>query len=161
MFSYISYLSRGDLSASYARSPLEEFTKSGDFDGLQSTINVVAMHDELGGKGGVSIASPFFSSCPSRCGQKNPEGQAEKPRSSSAIPCIIFLALPSEFYVDFGIPGVILFSLLFGLLVRMGDDRFAFYKERSDYLGQIMIATIASISSLSCAVRSSARWGRS
>ncbi|WP_395666163.1 hypothetical protein [Methylocella sp.] len=145
LFSYISYLSRGDLSASFTWSPLEEFTKSGDFDGFQSTINVVAMHDELGGKGGVNIASALFFFVPRPLWPEKSGGTGGEAALFFGYPMYnISSPLPSEFYIDFGIPGVIVFSLLFGLLIRMGDDRFAFYKERSDYLGQIMMATVAS-----------------
>jgi hypothetical protein len=51
--------------------------------------------------------------------------------------------LPSEFYVDFGLPGVVVLSFLFGMFVRLCDDYFMHFKRTSDTLGQVFVSTVA------------------
>lgn len=56
----MSAIARGDPETAFELSPFEYYVTSGDFDGLQSTINVVAMHDGKGGKEGLNLLSAIL-----------------------------------------------------------------------------------------------------
>ncbi len=144
LFSFISYMSRGAEETEFAFSPIEHLLTSGDFDGLQSTINVVAMHDELGGKGGVNLLSAIFFFIPREWWPGKVIGTGGESAIYLGYPFInISSPLPSEFYVDFGMAGLVILSLLFGLFVRFCDDYFMHYKKANDVIGQIFVATVA------------------
>jgi oligosaccharide repeat unit polymerase len=144
LFEYISYLSRGDLNTEFNWSPIENFIANPDFDGFQSTINVAAMHDELGGKRGVNLASAILFFIPRPFWPQKSPGTGGEAAIYEGYPMYnISSPLPSEFYIDFGMPGVIVLSLLFGFFVRLSDDYFMHFKETSDVLGQVLVATAA------------------
>jgi hypothetical protein len=144
LFSYISYISRGAQGTEFNLSPIDYYMTSGDFDGLQSTINVIEMHDEEGGKGGVNILSAVFFFVPREVWPQKSIGTGGEGAMFEGYPFInISSPLPSEFYVDFGMAGVIALSLLFGLFVRLCDDYFMHFKNTSDSIGQIFVCTVA------------------
>jgi len=144
IFAYVSYLSRGDLNSEFRWSPAEDFVSSGDFDGFQSTINVVAMHDELGGKGGVNLASAMLFFVPRTLWPGKSPGTGGEAAIYEGYPMVnISSPLPSEFYIDFGILGVFVLSLFFGLFIRLCDDYFLHFKKTLDLTGQVLVASIA------------------
>jgi hypothetical protein len=144
IFAYISYLSRGDVNTEFKWSPVEDFMTSGDFDGFQSTINVVAMHDERGGKGGVNLASAILFFVPRTLWPGKSPGTGGEAAIYEGYPMYnISSPLPSEFYIDFGILGVFVLSLFFGLFVRLCDDYFLHFKKTLDLTGQVLVASIA------------------
>ncbi|ACK49433.1 hypothetical protein Msil_0459 [Methylocella silvestris BL2] len=145
LFSYISYLSRGDLGTAYVWAPLDDFTTSGDFDGFQSTINVTSYHDQLGGKHGVNLASALLFFVPRPLWPQKSGGTGGEAAIFEGYPMWnISSPLPSEFYIDFGFPGVVVLSFIFGMLIRLGDDYFLHFKNTADALGQVLVATVAS-----------------
>ncbi|MCI0735153.1 MAG: hypothetical protein L0Y50_02585 [Beijerinckiaceae bacterium] len=144
LFSYISYISRGAEGTEFILSPLERFLTSADFDGLQSTIIVVAMHDEIGGKGGVNLLSAILFFVPRGMWPGKVIGTGGESAIFAGYSFInISSPLPSEFYVDFGMPGLVILSLLFGLFIRFCDDYFMLYKQNLDTIGQIFVGTVA------------------
>jgi hypothetical protein len=123
---------------------VEDFMTSGDFDGFQSTINVVAMHDERGGKGGVNLASAILFFVPRTLWPGKSPGTGGEAAIYEGYPMYnISSPLPSEFYIDFGILGVFVLSLFFGLFVRLCDDYFLHFKKTLDLTGQVLVASIA------------------
>jgi hypothetical protein len=144
LFAYVSYLSRGDLNSEFKFSPVEYYLTSGDFDGFQSTINIVSMHDNVGGKGGVNLLSAVFFFVPRNVWPTKSIGTGGEGAMYEGYPFFnISSPLPSEFYVDFGMLGVVVLSLLFGLFVRLSDDYFMVFKKASDAVGQLFFATAA------------------
>lgn len=144
LFSYINYISRGSEESEFVLSPLEHFLTSGDFDGFQSTISVVAMHDEMGAKGGVNLLSAILFFIPRDMWPGKSVGTGTEAAIYAGYPfTTISSPLPSEFYVDFGMPGVVILSLFFGLFVRYCDDYFMQYKRNMDHVGQIFVGTLA------------------
>jgi oligosaccharide repeat unit polymerase len=149
VFSYLHYLQNGAQTKDYHFSPVDEYTTNGDFDGFQSTINVVAMYDGMGGKGGVNLLSAMFTFVPrdlwpaKLIGEKS-RGTGVEAGIYQGYPFFnLSSPLPSEFYVDFGMPGVVALSLLFGFLLRFCDDYFTHFKKTSDLIGQILVGTVA------------------
>lgn len=144
LFSYLSYLQRGDKEHGFTLDPFHEYVTSGDFDGFQSTINVVAMHDGLGGKGGVNLLSAIFFFVPRAVWPQKSFGTGGESASYMGYPFInISSPLPSEFYIDFGLPGVVALSFLFGLLMKACDDYFLRYKRTDDPIGQTFVSVVA------------------
>lgn len=144
LFSYISHISRGAVGSEFNLSPLEYYIDSGDFDGLQSTIDVVEMHDQQGAKGGVNLLSAILFFVPRDFWPEKSIGTGGEAAMFLGYPFInISSPLPSEFYVDFGMPGVVILSLLFGLFVRLCDDYFMHFKMTRDLVGQTYVATVA------------------
>ncbi|WP_156964580.1 hypothetical protein [Methylocapsa aurea] len=144
LFSYISYISRGDPSTTFRFDPFEYYVTSGDFDGLQSTINVVAMHDEKGGKEGINLLSAVLFFLPRSFWPQKSMGTGPEAGIYAGYPFVnLSSPLPSEFYVDFGLPGVVVLSFLFGLFVRLCDDYLLHFKKTSDPVGQVLVGTVA------------------
>jgi hypothetical protein len=144
LFAYVSYIARGDPETAFKLSPFEYYVTSGDFDGLQSTINVVAMHDGKGGKEGLNLLSAILFFVPRSVWPEKSQGTGPEAGVYEGYPFNnLSSPLPSEFYVDFGIGGVVILSLLFGLFMKLCDDYFKHFKKTKDFTGQLLIATFA------------------
>ena len=144
LFAYVSYIARGDPETAFELSPFEYYVTSGDFDGLQSTINVVAMHDGKGGKEGLNLLSAILFFVPRSVWPEKSQGTGPEAGVYEGYPFNnLSSPLPSEFYVDFGIGGVAVLSLLFGLFMKLCDDFFKHFKKTKDFTGQLLVATFA------------------
>ena len=144
VFSYLSYISRGDRETAFRFSPFEQYVTNGDFDGFQSTINVVAMHDERGGKEGVNLLSALFFFVPRKFWPEKSMGTGPEAGMFAGYPFVnLSSPLPSEFYIDFGLAGVVVLSSLFGIFVRLCDEYYSRFKKTDDLVGQVVISTVA------------------
>lgn len=124
IFPYFSYITRGDMDNEFSINMLEYYQSSGDFDGFQSIINAVVYVEKYGYTFGSQIISSIFSFVPRSIWNSKSEPTGAISASAAGYDYInISSPLPAEFYIDFGIFGVILFSLIFGYFLRFFDQK--------------------------------------
>lgn len=144
LFSFLSYIARGTPGTTFDFSIIDYYVKSLDLDGFQSTINIIKLHDDIGGKMGVNLLSALLFFVPKDIWPTKSPGTGVEAGIHAAYPFTNLSApLPSEFYIDFGYSGVVILSLLFGMLVRACDESFQHFKKTGDIVGQVLTATAA------------------
>jgi hypothetical protein len=143
IFPIISTLSRGDVRDLSSFSPLEYYTSSGDFDGFQSTINVVTYADQTGLKWGANLLSAalFFVPRPLWPGKSAGTGW-DAATFMGYDYTNVSSPLPSEFYVDFGIFGVFLGGAVVGYLLALADEGIRNARATKDHLRLLGEATV-------------------
>lgn len=101
---------------------LGRYFDTGDFDGLQSTINAVLYVADRGMQNGRQILSSILFFVPRAIwpGKGEPTGSITAEAAGYAF-TNISQPLPSEFYVDFAMPGVIIGGLLVGFALSRID----------------------------------------
>lgn len=124
VFPLMSYLTRNKGGVD-DMTVLESYKSSGDFDGLQSIINVVKYTDTIGYSWGKQMLSNLFAFVPRSIweGKKQPTGvyTAEFARYDFNN---ISAPLASEFYSDFGLWGAVFGGVLFGVFCKAVDAGF-------------------------------------
>ncbi|WP_348704067.1 hypothetical protein [uncultured Neptuniibacter sp.] len=98
------------------------YLEHGDFDGFQSVINVVVFVKDEGVQYGSQLLSAIFFFVPRTIWS----GKSESTGSIAAenagyLFTHVSAPLPSEFFVDFGWPGVIIFSFVLGKVMAKLD----------------------------------------
>lgn len=114
---YVDSLTRnrgGQLADSFSEY-LNDYLNSGDFDGLQSIQNAVIYVDDNGTEKGRQLLSATLFFVPRTIwpGKAEPSGVITS-RAAGFEFNNISQPLPSEFYVDFGMWGVVVLTLLLG-----------------------------------------------
>lgn len=101
---------------------LDAYLTAGDFDGLQSIQNALIYTEREGFNGGNQLLSAalFFVPRAIWAGKAYATGELTS-RAAGYSFNNISQPLPSEFYVDFGMAGMIVGSLLFGILIARLD----------------------------------------
>lgn len=124
IFPYFSYITRGDTDDKFSINMLEYYQSSGDFDGFQSIVNSVLYVDKYGYTFGTQIVSSIFSFIPRSIWTSKAEPTGLITASAAGYDFTnISSPLPAEFYIDFGILGVIFFSFTFGCFLRSFDGK--------------------------------------
>ncbi len=123
LFPYLSFLQRGEKGGSYSFDLLEYYSQTGDFDGLQSTIDVVKYVDGTGLTWGLHMLSALLVFIPRTIwtGKAWPTGvvagqYAGFPFTNLSSP------IPSELFIDFGWFGVLIGALLIGRFLAYIDN---------------------------------------
>lgn len=133
VFPLASHLTRGEGSIdTFQFRGLDYYTSHGDFDGLQSVNNIVDYVDvnghtygyQLLGAAGIFIPRTLWDSKPQASGLIAAE-QAGYPFTNISAP------LASEIYIDFGFPGLAIFSALLGVILRALDLRATYLSSAS------------------------------
>jgi len=126
VFPIISELSRGDISNYFEVGPINYYMNTGDFDGFQSTMNVVALVNEMGLQFGRNLMSAVLFFIPREYWSEKSIGLGGESADNIGYTFInISSPLPAEFYADFGLLGVIVFSTLFGMLLNRFDTDYS------------------------------------
>lgn len=107
-------------------SPIEYLSTHPDFDGFQSTMNVVRMaHAEGIGWGHQLLSAVLFFVPRSVWPDKSP-GTGLEGAAYVGYPYVnISAPLPSEFFADFHFVGVVIGAYLFGRVLRLSDETFS------------------------------------
>jgi hypothetical protein len=126
VFPAIDYFARGDTIVGLQLDPLGYIALSGDFDGVQSTVNVYEMVQVRGLSWGWNLLGAFLSYIPREIwpDKAYPTGMmagvfAQYPFTNLSAPMV------SEIYVDFGTVGVAVIPFFIGWLVVLLDRRAA------------------------------------
>ncbi|MBM7488391.1 hypothetical protein ACVWWI_006058 [Bradyrhizobium sp. USDA 3686] len=124
IFPAISLLSRGNIQQLLSTSLLDYFASNGDFDGFQSTINVVRYAQEAGFHYGSNLLSAAFFFVPREFWPGKSYGTGGEAAAFNGYNFInISAPLPSEFYVDLGTFGTIVGAALFGAFLARLDGQ--------------------------------------
>lgn len=134
IFPLLSILSRGNIEEFFEVGIMDYFTKSGDFDGVQSIINVAIMGDQQGLEYGRSLLSAAFFYIPRDWWSSKSIGLGGESASFVGYPFInISSPLPAEFYIDFGYFSLFILSFLFGRVLRQLDNLFIKYSRLNNF----------------------------
>lgn len=124
IFPAVSLLSRGDIRDLDSISLVDFFVSNGDYDGFQSTINVVRYAEEGGYRYGVNLLSAALFFVPREYWPGKSRGTGGEAAAFNGYDFVnISSPLPSEFFVDFGMIGVAVGAALFGAALAKVDDR--------------------------------------
>lgn len=135
-------------------SAVNEVSESADFDGLQSTINVVAYADTAGFKYGDNLLSAALVFVPrSVWPSKSYAAGAEAAEAMGYAYINVSSPLPSEFYLDFGYFGVVIGGFLVGWIFRYIDVTVAFRRMQKNRL--LIISSACFISFIFIVLRGS------
>jgi hypothetical protein len=122
IFPMLSLLQRGDIGSYNVSSARAFLERNGDFDGLQSTINVVNYAQVAGFKWGGNMLSAVFSFVPRSIWPSKSYGAGQEAATMMGYRYTnVSSPLPSELFLDFGFLGVIAGGILFGFLLRYWD----------------------------------------
>jgi hypothetical protein len=144
IFPAIGLLSRGDISELFSSSLVDFFVNNGDFDGFQSTINVVRYADSSGYRYGLNLLSAVLFFLPRELWPGKSIGTGGEAAMFNGYEFInISAPLPSEFYVDFGMFGAAIGAFLFGALLSKVDSQIHTYRRMGDPFRLLCPATVA------------------
>lgn len=134
----LSELARGDIELFFQTSTIEYLSAHGDFDGLQSTINIVKMSSEQGFEYGRQITSAALFAVPRSYWPEKSIGTGGEAGYFMGYPFVNLSApLPAEFYIDFGYFGLILFSLAFSYFCSRIDVAYGNMQKKNFHLGLV------------------------
>jgi hypothetical protein len=143
IFPAISLLSRGDIQDLFSTPLIDFFATNGDFDGFQSTINVVRYAEDGGYRYGVNLLSALLFFFPRDFWAGKSRGTGGESAAFNGYDFFnISAPLPSEFFVDFGLVGVVIGAALFGALLAKVDGQIRGYRTSPDMLQLFCPATI-------------------
>ena len=121
IFPLASHLTRGEGSFEFRFT--EYYSRHGDFDGFQSTINTVLYVRENGLEHGHQLVSSALALIPRAIWTGKARSTGEITSANAGYDYTnISAPLPAELYIDFGYLGVTLFSLLLGMLIATIDN---------------------------------------
>jgi oligosaccharide repeat unit polymerase len=130
----LSELQRGSGQFDFWRA-VNEVSQSADFDGFQSTINVVSYADTAGFKYGANMLSAALVFVPrSVWPSKSYAAGSEAAEAMGYAYTNVSSPLPSEFYLDFGYFGVVIGGFLVGWTFRYIDMIVAFRRSQKNRL---------------------------
>jgi hypothetical protein len=143
IFPAVSLLSRGDIQDLFSTSLLDFFVSNGDFDGFQSTINVVRYAEDGGYHWGVNFLSALLFFFPRDLWAGKSRGTGGESAAFNGYDFVnISAPLPSEFFVDFGLVGVAFGAALFGAMLARIDGQIHASRGMPDKLQLFCPATI-------------------
>lgn len=124
VFPLLSNLARGSGGGRW--DPLDYLTTHGDFDGFQSTMNVVALAGSSGLQWGRQLASAILFFLPSGTAPWKSAGTGvEAARFMGYRFTNISAPLPAEFFIDFGVLGVAGLTAALAWIMAWADRHFA------------------------------------
>ena len=143
VFPLVSVLSRGDIEDFLSTPLVEYFASTGDFDGFQSTINVVSYAQATGLKLGVNLLSALLVFVPREYWEGKSRGTGGEAALWNGYDFInISAPLPSEFYVDFGVLGVLVGGALLGYILAKVDGGIREARRSNDQLRLLHFAVV-------------------
>ena len=135
VFPLVSVLSRGDIEEFLSEPLSEYYISNGDFDGFQSTINVVSYAQATGLKLGVHLLSALVFFLPREYWKGKSGGTGGDAAQWYGYDFTnISAPLPSEFYVDFGVLGVLVGGALLGYILAKVDGAIREARRSNDQL---------------------------
>ena len=140
LFPYINFITRG---GSAGVSVIEYYSKSGDFDGFQSVMNVVAYVNAKGLSFGYQLLGALFTFIPRELWSSKPYATGQSAAEFMGYPFTnISAPLVSELYVDFGALGVTVGAFLFGVFLRKIDTGTILFRSAEDLISRSLVAII-------------------
>jgi hypothetical protein len=122
LFPLWDHLARGQEGSDFNFSPVNYLSNTGDFDGFQSTLNVVDMVGDQGLEFGRQLASAFLFFVPREFLEWKSRGTGVDAAAHAGYTFTnISAPAPAEFYVDFGLVGLAILSIVAGRLVAAFD----------------------------------------
>lgn len=122
LFPFLSQIARGARGSSLFTNVSEYYGTSGDFDGFQSLINVVNWVDQDGMRRGKQLMSALLVFIPREWWPSKGAGTGGVAAAYAGYPFTnISAPLPSEFYADFGLIGVVIGGAFVGWLMAHLD----------------------------------------
>jgi hypothetical protein len=122
VFPFWDHLARGQRGSEFNFSPVNYLSNTGDFDGFQSTLNVVDMVAEQGLEFGKQLASAFLFFVPREFLEWKSRGTGVDAAAHAGYTFTnISAPAPAEFYVDFGFLGLAILSVVAGRTVAAFD----------------------------------------
>ena len=144
IFPMLSELTRGQSGVVAVPDIYKYISEHGDFDGFQSTMNVVIWTEKSGLKYGRQIGSAALFFVPSEyMAWKSPGTGGESASAAGYAFTNISSPLPSEFFVDFGYVGLCMFTLAFAHVVQFVDRKYESSLRSGDTMGLISPAIMA------------------
>ena len=135
VFPLVSVLSRGDIQEFLSTPVVGYYASSPDFDGFQSTINVVSYAQATGFKLGVNLLSALLFFVPRQYWEGKGRGTGGDAAEWYGYDFTnISAPLPSEFYVDFGVLGVLVGGALLGYILAKVDGAIREARRSNDQL---------------------------
>lgn len=149
LFPILSQLSRGQRGAALLQGVGKYYATSGDFDGLQSIINIKRWIDADGLQWGKQIISAVLVAVPRAAwsGKAQPTG-AMSARHAGYAYTNISAPLPGEFYSDFGWPGVVCAGVLTGWALQRLDEGASNAKNKGHPFGMLFFGTVIGLISI-------------
>lgn len=123
IYPFMNALSRSDNQLETVKnSGLIEYFAAGDFDGFQSLVTAVKSVNDYGLRYGEGLWSAIVSIVPRGLWLEKPiHSGAYVGEMYGAVNTNLSMPLPAEFYLDFGLVGVLLGSFAFAVLLRTTD----------------------------------------
>jgi oligosaccharide repeat unit polymerase len=143
IFPAVSALSRGDIADYFSTPLLRYYFFDGDFDGFQSTINVLIYAEKTGLHWGLNLLSAILFFVPRVYWESKIRGTGGDAALFMGYDFInVSAPLPSEFYVDFGFIGVIVGGTLLGHILAKIDRAIREARRSKDELWLFTGATV-------------------
>lgn len=140
LFPYLSHMARGE--GGYTFDLVEYYSKSGDFDGFQSFLNVVYMTDWQSISYGKQLIGAIFAFVPRIFWVDKPEPTGpDAAEFGGYLYTNVSSPIISEIYANFGSIGVALGGVVLGVMLRRLDISVSQYKreEATDRLAYIAV----------------------
>jgi|GEM_PF-1185712 len=133
LFPLASILSRGDISQIDRFDPVRYYTENGDFDGMQSTHNVVRYVNRHGPAMGNQLLGSLLTFVPRSAWSEKPVSTGGLVAANAGYRFLnISSPLAAELYIDFWYLGVVPLSFLLGMLASWIDRKAAWLGSRTD-----------------------------
>lgn len=144
-FPFLGQWNRGaGLQDGVAAMSISEYLSHGDMDGFQSIMNAVFYTDLHGFSFGNQISSSVLFFVPRSVWPGKSENSGSLAAESAGYGFLnISMPLPGEFFMDFGMIGVVVGMTVFGLIVKLGDVLFRRMDSRV-YPGTVYATVFAS-----------------
>lgn len=144
LFPFMSDISRGGGSSSFRFDPVTYVATHGDFDGYQSTLNVVSMLNDNGPAMGRQLGSAALFFVPREFFPSKSAGTGrDAARAAGYRFTNISAPLPSEFFVDFSWAGLLLLTCGLGFLVVRIDGAYEAAASSGDRIRKLIPALVA------------------
>lgn len=140
LFPFINFITRG---GSAGISVLEYYATSGDFDGFQSVMNVIAYVEAKGLSYGYQLLGVILVFIPREVWPSKPFATGQSAAEFMGYPFTnISAPFVSELYVDFGALGATIGAFIFGVLLRKIDAGTILYRKDGDVVSRSLVAII-------------------
>ncbi len=149
LFPYVDFLRRGDSVGGFVYDPMGYYTTNGDFDGLQSIVNIVEAVEVKGFCFGFQLLGATLSFIPRTLWESKPYSTGQAAAQFVGYDFTnISAPLPGELFIDFGWPGVAILAALVGWTVRNIDEHLAVAKMRNNFASLLMYGGIVGFSTI-------------
>jgi len=140
VFPLASIIARGDVTNIDRFNPIEYYQNNGDFDGMQSTLNVIHFVDQRGSQDGKQLMGSVFTFVPRSIWTNKPTPTGELSAQNIGYRYLnISAPLASEIYIDFRFWGVAIFGLLFGYALIWADLKAQANRRGNDILLSLLL----------------------